>query len=360
MSSKTQFFLTGATGYIGGAVLARFLKDSNVASFHFTVLVRNPEKAAKFNEIAGVTAVVGSLNDVPLVTKLASEADVVVAIADSDDFGAAQAILAGLKQRRAATGVAPSFIQTSGAALFIDDAKGMYATPTIYDDSDVDQIAALPPTQLHRDVDLAISAADAEGYAKTYILVPSMVYGIATGLLVDKGIQNRHSQVLPGLIKISLGRGRAGMVGEGKNLWPNVEVHELADLYVALYDAITSNPATGHGTNGYYFGENGEHSFYDLSKAVGESLVALGKSDNPEPKTFSQEELDQFFGGSAILGTNARCRASHSLSIGWKPTKGTKDLLASVSAEMDALLGKAVDRSDSRVFQIEPPKVQDA
>ncbi|KAJ7635018.1 NAD-binding protein [Roridomyces roridus] len=341
MSSKTQFLLTGATGYIGGTILARFLKHPQAANFHFTVLVRDPKKAAKFDEIPGVTAVVGSHNDVPLVTKLASQADVVIATADCDDLVAAEATLAGLKQRHATTGVPPIFINTSGTGVLMEDSKGMVATPTVWDDSNPEQMASLAPTQIHRNVDLAIVAGDAEGYTKTYIILPSTIYGIATGFIVDKGLQNPHSQQVPALIKASLGRGRAGMVGEGKNLWPNVEIHELTDLYVVLYDSIVSNPSgTGHGVDGYYFGASGEHSLYDVGKAIGEALVALGKSDNPEPTTFSQADLDKYFGGSAYLGSNSRCVAKHSLSIGWKPTKGTKDLLASVKPEVEAWIAK--------------------
>ncbi|KAJ7635022.1 NAD-binding protein [Roridomyces roridus] len=342
MASKktTHFLLTGATGYIGDTVLARFLKHPDAASFHFTVLVRDPKKAEKFNEIPGITAVVGSHNDAPLVTKLASEADVVIATADCDDLVAAEATLAGLKQRHATTGVPPIFIHTSGTGVLIEDSKGMLVTPTVYDDSNPEQIASLAPTQIHRNVDLAIVAGDAEGYTKTYIILPSIIYGMATGQFVDKGLQNVHSMALPMLVKTALDRKCAGMVGEGKNVWPNVEIHELADLYMALYDSITSNPSTGHGVNGYYFGENGEHSFYDLAKAVGEALVALGKSDDREPTTYSQAELDQYFGGSTVLGSNSRCVATHSRSIGWKPTKGTKDLLESVKPEVEVLIAK--------------------
>jgi hypothetical protein len=135
---------------------------------------------------------------------------------------------------------------------------------------------------------------------------------MATGRLVDMGIQNPHSQQVPALISAALDRGQAGMVGEGKNLWPNVEIHEraclhvegaltvtvllVADLYVKLYDAILADEAVDHGRNGYYFGASGEHSLYDVGKAIGEALVALGKSKSPEPTTFSQAELDKYFG----------------------------------------------------------------
>jgi len=65
-----------------------------------------------------------------------------------------------------------------------------------------------------------------KGYVKTYIVLPGTIYGIATGSLVDAGLQNPFSQQIPRLVKLSLMRGRAGMVGEGKNIWPNVHVHD--------------------------------------------------------------------------------------------------------------------------------------
>ncbi|KAF7336223.1 hypothetical protein MVEN_02170100 [Mycena venus] len=336
--TKTNFFLTGATGYIGGSVLTRFLEHPHAGTFQFTVLVRDPKKAEKFKEL-GVNAVVGSHTDAALVEKLASEADVVIATADCDDLGAAKATLVGLKKRHA-LGVVPIFINTSGTGVISDDAKGMHSDVTIYDDSDADQIESIAPTQMHRDVDLAITAADAEGYIKSYIILPSTIYGLATGRLVDLGIQNPHSMQIPSLISAALDRGQAGMVGDGKNLWPNVEIHELADLYTTLYDKIVSDADTGHGRNGFYFGASGEHSLYDVSKAIGTALVALGKSESEEPTTFTQADLDKYFGGSAYLGSNSRCRATRSLSIGWKHVKTTEDMLASIRSEVEAIIKK--------------------
>jgi hypothetical protein len=64
------------------------------------------------------------------------------------------------------------------------------------------------------------------GYIKSYIVLPSTIYGLATGKLVDMGVQNRHSVQIPFLINASLARGQAGIVGEGKNVWPNVNIDE--------------------------------------------------------------------------------------------------------------------------------------
>jgi hypothetical protein len=199
----------------------------------------------------------------------------------------------------------------------------------IYNDNDADQIESLPPTAFHRNVDLEIVNADKEGwsttwfttqrsyltrtlpgYVKTYIVLPSTIYGVASGKLVDLGIQHSHSQQLPGLIKIGLSRGQAGMVGEGKNIWPHVHIDEgkhssqskctpllkyqfcvVTDLYIILFDSIMSNSATGHGRDGYYIAENGEYTFYEAAKAVGEALVAKGLGKASEPTSFTEEEL---------------------------------------------------------------------
>lgn len=81
------------------------------------------------------------------------------------------------------------------------------------------------------------------GYVKTYIISPSTIYGISKGKLVDAGINNPHSQQVPGLIKIGLARGQGGMVGQGKNLWPNVEIHEREHIFRQLYQgSIACSP----------------------------------------------------------------------------------------------------------------------
>ncbi|KAF9474242.1 NAD(P)-binding protein [Pholiota conissans] len=336
MTTKTNILFTGVTGYIGGSVLARFLQRPDAASFKFTALVRSPEKATKLASL-GVNPVVGSHSDAALMESLAADSDVVIAMADADNYEAAMATLKGLKKRHETTGQVPILIHTSGTGVLTDNAGGEHTTDVIYDDSNADQIETLPVTQPHRNVDIELERADAEGYLKSYIILPSTIYGIASGILVENGIQNPHSIQVPALIKASLDRGRAGMVGAGKNLWPDVDIDDVADLYIVLFDAIQKNPATGHGREGYYFGESGEHTLYEVGKAIGEAMVALGKSDNAEPTTFTKEEIDKYFEGSNYLGSNSRARANRSRAIGWKPVKTKADFLASIKPEVAAL-----------------------
>ena len=55
---------------------------------------------------------------------------------------------------------------------------------------------------------------------------PPTIYGIADHELVRKGISNSSSMQLPALIRVSIARGQAGVVGKGLNVWPNVHISE--------------------------------------------------------------------------------------------------------------------------------------
>lgn len=336
-NTEINIFVTGATGYIGGAVLLRLLGHPRISDFKITALVRSPDKAEKLKSLR-VTPVVGSLDDSELLKKLCSESDVVMSMADADNFPSVQAMLSGLKKKFEATGTPPILIHTSGTGVLMDNAAGMYQYDTIWNDADPEQMATLPPTQIHRDVDLAVVGADKEGYIKSYIVLPSTIWGIAQGRLVDLGISNNRSMQIPGLVRASLDRKQGGMVGLGKNLWPNVNIEEQGDLFIILLDAVLTKQDTGHGTNGYYFGESGEHSLYDVGKAIAEVLVDLGIGQSREPTTFTKEEIDRYFRGRSSMGSNSRCRANHSRSLGWNPQKSTADMLASIRAEVEYTL----------------------
>lgn len=71
------------TGYIGGSVLVRLLDHPRADTFKLTALVRDKEKAAKLEQL-GVDVVVGSLSDLDILQKQASEADVVFSIVSTD------------------------------------------------------------------------------------------------------------------------------------------------------------------------------------------------------------------------------------------------------------------------------------
>ncbi|PCH34191.1 NAD(P)-binding protein [Wolfiporia cocos MD-104 SS10] len=341
---RTTILLIGATGYIGGSVLTHLLAHSNAKSLDITALIRSEEKAKKLEQF-GVKAVIGSYGEVDKLESLAEQSQVVFSCADADNLAAIDAILRGLKRRHASAGIPPILIHTSGTGTLAELANGMYATETIYSDLNVEQIKAIPPAALHRNVDLAVVKADEEGYARTYIVLPSTVYGVADNALVKAGVANSLSQQIPDIIRASIGRGQGGMVGEGKAIWPNVHIDDVAELYVTVFNAALNNSeGTGHGWGGFYFGENGEHTWYDISKAVSVAMVELDIGGTDEPTTFTKEELIKFWHDELVgnySGSTARCRADRGRAIGWKPRYTTADMIASIKPEVELLWKKA-------------------
>ncbi|EJF64808.1 NAD(P)-binding protein [Dichomitus squalens LYAD-421 SS1] len=343
-TSKTPIFLTGATGYIGGAVLARLLSHPSANTFEITTIVRSAEKAKILKEKFGVNAIVGTHAEHDKIESLAENSHVVFHLADAGDEALLHAILNGLKKRHSKIGDLPILIHTSGTGVLIDDARGEYATDTIHSDINIEQLKSISPTSFHRDVDLAVVDADEKGFARTHIVLPSTIYGIAAHPLAKAGVSNPHSLQIPAITRASLDRKRAGVVGKGLAWWPNVHIDDIAELYIVLFDSSISSPdMTGHGWEGWYYGENGEHHWIDISRAVGKALVELGITDNAEPTSFAVEELPKYFGSEGFgwsFGSNCRCRADRGRALGWKPKYTTQDLLASIKPEVEAFAKK--------------------
>ncbi|KAA1475300.1 NAD(P)-binding protein [Dentipellis sp. KUC8613] len=334
-TNKLQILITGATGYIGGTVLQLLLEHPKRDTFEITAYLRSAEKAKKL-ETFGVHTALGSLDDVDKLEDVASKANVILNIADCDHVAGNTAILRGLKKRHEKTGEVPILIHTSGTGVLTDDARGDQATDTIYYDTNTEQIEALPDTQMHRNIDLEVVAADKAGYARTYIILPGVVYGPVSGKLVDAGIVHRHSMLLPFLIKAGLDRGQGGIIGAGKNIWPAVEVNETADLLLLVFNAALEHDKhpTPHGREGFFFGENGEYPAIDVGRVIAKTLYELGKGKSPEPTPFTHDEAMKYFGGY-VLGSNARARGDRARALGWKPTKTPADLMASIKPEVE-------------------------
>ncbi|EIW57397.1 NAD-P-binding protein [Trametes versicolor FP-101664 SS1] len=339
-SQSVKVFIVGATGYVGGAVLALLLASENAKRFDVTVLSRSAEKARAF-ESFGVKAIVGSLDDLVTLEGIAAESDVVIECADADHIASTKAFLAGLRKKYETTGKAPILVHTSGTAVLSDNAAGMHSTDVVYCDADPEQLDAIAPTQPHRNVDLTVIAGDKEGtarYVKTFIVLPSTIYGLASGPLVDAGIVNPRSMQIPALIEASMDRRQAGMVGAGQNFHPNVHIDDVAQLYCTIVERALAGDDIGHGREGFYFGENGEHTMLDIAQTMGADLAGMGLADTADPSTFNKTELDKYFGGSNSLGTNVRCRAERSRGIGWKPAKTSEDMLASIKPEIEHII----------------------
>ena len=321
MTSPQSVFLLGA-GYVGQHII-----DNLVAAEHpVTTLVRNKDLAATL-EKAGVKALIGSLSDIDTITTQAAQHAITINTSSSDDLPSVEAILSGVRQR-VAQGLPTTFIHTSGGGVLLDEAKGRYKNDTVYSDDDPAGIDALPPTALHRNVDLAIVQAARElgPKANIVIIIPPVIYGFNPA-------HKRLTIAFPTLIRFALKHGFSARVNAGRNVWGGVHVADLGRAYMTLIDHLDTAVPSAH-ENPYFFADNGvEFSWAEAAENIGRILHKAGKIASPEPRELQAHELVEVFGPftEAFIGGNARTRSVRLPALGWVPRE--KSIWAALEEE---------------------------
>ncbi len=279
-----NIFVTGASGFIGGAVSQKFV----AAGHQVRGLIRDPDKANAVRSF-GVEPVVGTLADLELLTKEARRADAVVNAASSDDRPAVDALIAALANSR------KTLIHTSGSSVVADDARGEPSDATYSEDT----LPAPKPDKAAR-VALDRAVLDAPG-VRSIVLCNSLIYGDALG-------PDARSVQLPRLIDLARQSGTARYIGRGLNRWSTVHIADVADLYLLALEKAPEKL--------FAFVESGEESFGNMARAIADTLE-LG-----EAKSLSSEEAEARWGREVALfalGSNSRVRSKRTRELGWTP-----------------------------------------
>jgi len=214
-------------------------------------------------------------------------------------------------------------IHTSGTGIlaFADLERNIFgeASSKIYDDWEgVGEITALPDHAPHHNVDKIILDVGTKdpSKVKTAIVCPPCIYG--TG----RGPGNQRSIQIPDLVKCTLETKVGIQVGEGKSYWNNVHVNDLSDCYLKLIEAaVDGGGKATWGKDGYYFTENGEHAWGDVSKAIATAFHEQGFIPADDVVAMSGDDANQLRSYGALLwGSNSRGRALRARKLlGWSP-----------------------------------------
>jgi len=276
-----RIFLTGANGYIGGAVAAALIAGGHKVRG----LVRSAAKAAAIAAY-GVEAVVGSLDDAELLQAEARAADAVVNTASSDHRGAVEALLTAL------SGSGKAFVHSSGSSIVADLAMGE-PSDRIFDETT--PISPLADKAARVAIDRLVLGA------RGIVLCNTMIYGNALG-------PPAQSVQIPALMRQAKTSGIARYIGRGLNRWSNVHIADVAALYVL---AIAKAPA-----GSFIYAESGEESLGAIAGAIAGRLK-LGAA-----QSWSAAEAIAAWGRNMAvysLGSNSRVRGKAAAALGWKP-----------------------------------------
>ncbi|ETN40876.1 uncharacterized protein HMPREF1541_05156 [Cyphellophora europaea CBS 101466] len=323
-------FLLGATGYIGGDFL--YLVNEKHPDWIITALVRNSDKGATVaKEYPAVRLIYGDLDSAELIEEEASKADIVLNFANCDHEAAATAIVKGLGR---SSKQQVFYIHTSGTGIltaetFDKDAFGDELTKS-YDDWDgIKELWSLPDHALHRKVDKIVQGSWSDKL-KSAIVCPPTIYG------QGRGPDNQRSVQADRATASMLKHQKGWTVGKGKNVWHQIHVHDLSDLYLHIAEAAANGgaPATWN-DQGYYLAENGEFVWGDIAKAIARDAHSKGLLPSPDAEGLSTEQIQPLFeGGQYYVGTNSRGVSKRGKQLfGWKPHRPS--LLAWVPSLVD-------------------------
>jgi nucleoside-diphosphate-sugar epimerase len=286
-----KVFLTGASGYIGGTVAVRLLRDGHEVHG----LVRTSDKAERLKAI-GVVPVMGTLDDLYVLRQVASWADAVVNAASSDHRPAVDTLLAALE------GTQKIFLHTSGSSVVSDTANGEPSDAIFTEETPVQ---ATPEKVARLELDRAVTDAAKRGI-RSAVICNCLIYGVGLGI-------QRHSIQLPSLIAQARKSGIVRHVGRGLNRWSTIHVEDVAEIYAR---SIASAPP-----GMFVFAESGEEQLRDLTAAISERLGLA------EPQDWPIEDAEKEWGHEYAvyaLGSNSRVRSVRSRTLlGWVPRPGT-------------------------------------
>jgi nucleoside-diphosphate-sugar epimerase len=286
-----RIFLTGATGYIGAAILDALVRNAH----DVTALVRDNEKAAHVTARGGYP-VIGNLAD-PESFRVAAEAQdgYIHAARDSSptaapaiDRVALEAMVTAAKRPRTAGAKTPGsrfIIYTSGAWVL-----GSTPDPAA-EDAPINPAAIVSWRPEHEQFVLGAAGSG----LRSVVVRPGIVYGGGSGIVGD-------------LFK-SASNGLVRVVGDGNNHWPLVYDRDLADLYVRL--------AAGEDASGvYHANDEGDERVNDIVSAISPYLPV-----RPDVRHVPIEEARSKMGAYAdALALDQIVRSPRARALGWTST----------------------------------------
>ncbi|KAI1333595.1 hypothetical protein F5Y15DRAFT_340691 [Xylariaceae sp. FL0016] len=339
--------LTGASGYLGGTLLARWHAAKLPPHGKLFALVRNADQADAVKKLGAEPLTFDPKDEVAVRRGIVdNEISIVYYLIDFRLPDGQINMIKALAEVKARTGRAVHLLHTSGAKMFSNHAGS--PTDRLLSDKDPELFNIMKDQKSPYSFMLEgantnrVIVEEAERYGvQSYIFAPCIVYG------KGEGFGNKISIQTVAIVRAARGAKRVYRVDDGKPTWPVCHVIDNTNMYLDLMRKILLDEHPSYGKNGIYLASSGSVAWDDLYAAMANALAERNIVTDASVTTADDNALEAM--GKALdcpaalvpvmLGGCSTFTAERGpQDLGWKPLYEPEHILQDAGAEVELIL----------------------
>ncbi|KAL5313631.1 hypothetical protein ACEPPN_018052 [Leptodophora sp. 'Broadleaf-Isolate-01'] len=341
-----RVLITGASGYLGGDLLAR-LPGSNLHSYEkLYALVRTDAQADAVKKYGAEPLKFAVNNQAEVHDAIVKNGiTIVFFLINALKKDSQVMFINALAEVRKATGKDVHFLHTSGAKMFSGlagaptDGPLLDTRPDLYE---VQKEQKDPFGYMQEAVETnnaIIELAEAMG-VKAYIFAPCIVYG------KSEGFGNPISKQTVAIVKAAKAAGGVYSPNKQRPTWPVCHISDNSTLYIRILRGILAGEDIGSGKSGYFLASPGSVAWDDIYAAMAEALARRGVIGNATVEKATDTYLEKMAAGIGCpkemvvvqLGGSCTFTPEHGAKIGWKAQYRPEHILEAADEEVDLIL----------------------
>ncbi|KAK2685259.1 hypothetical protein QWA68_015646 [Fusarium oxysporum] len=351
-----NILLTGASGYLGGDLLAELASTDLPEHGKLFALIRSSEQADAVKQLGAEPLTLDVHNeDAVREAVLSHEITIVLFLIDAVSSASQKLFIKALGELKKKTDSDVHFLHTTGAKMFSSHSGALTDRNLSDDDPELFAVQKAQRAPLMRFQEASIHASlwrriipslnsPKPIKSKATFLHRALFYSFLDGK--GRGFGNPISIQTVAIVQAAKALRRVYRTDAGDPIWPVVHIADNTGLYIQILRSILTGQDPGHGKRGYYLASSRSVPWNDIYNVFAKALAQRGVIDDATVQDADDEILQKMADAlncpkdfvAPQLGGTCTFVAEHGRKIGWKPTRKAEDILVAADEEVNRIL----------------------